>query len=147
MYHYALTLPAGWAAAPAAAPWDGSGAPTHGEPVVDSFVGPASPASWAFGAPTKETLSAYVASVVSDNFKFHGCTCPAKPESVEPIEIGGEPGALIAWNCGILINLAATVHGGIGYHFGFRDPAVHAATDPTDRAVFSTLLSSVTFGS
>ena len=68
----------------------------------------------------------YVASVVSDNFKFHGSTCPAKPESVEPIEIGGEPGALIAWNCGILINVAATVHGGTGYHFVFRDPAVAA---------------------
>jgi hypothetical protein len=46
-----------------------------------------------------------------------------------------------------LINVAATVHGGTGYHFVFRDPAVAAATDPTDKATFSALLSSVTFGS
>ncbi len=50
---------------------------------------------------------------------------------------------LIAWNCGILINGAVTVHNGRAYVFGLRDPAVHAATDPADRATFLTMLESV----
>jgi hypothetical protein len=145
-YHYSVHLPAGWTAAPASVVWDGSGAPGYDDPAADRFSGPASAAAFAFGAPTQQVLSAYVASVTADNFKFHGDTCPEKPEVVEPITIGGEPGTLIAWNCGILINVAATVHRGTGYHFVFRDPAVHAATDPTDKAVFLALLSSVTFG-
>lgn len=61
------------------------------------------------------------------------------------ITVGGERGTLISWNCGILINVAVTVHAGIGYTFGFRDPAVRAATDPTDRATFVGVLDSVTF--
>jgi hypothetical protein len=148
-YHYSVRLPIGWSAKPATTAWDGSGVPVHGDPVTDSFGGPtaASAAAFAFAAPTTQILSAYVASAIADNFKFHGDTCPAKPEVVEPITIGGEPGTLVGWNCGILINVAATVHGGTGYHFVFRDPAVAAATDPTDKATFAALLSSVTFGS
>ena len=45
----------------------------------------------------------------------------------------------------VLINIALVVHDGIGYSFGMRDPAVHAATDPTDRAALLKLLKSVEF--
>ena len=54
---------------------------------------------------------------------------------------------LLGFDCGILINSAVTVHDGMAYVFGFRDPSVHAATDPTDRATFLALLKSVTFPS
>ena len=67
------------------------------------------------------------------------------PESQDPIEIGGEPGVLSSYDCGILINTAVTVHDGVAYVFGFRDPAVHAATSPDDRALFIALLESVKF--
>ena len=75
----------------------------------------------------------------------HGDTCPPVPESQEPIEIGSEPGVLLSYDCGILINIAVAVHDGVAYVFGFRDPAVHAATDPADRETFLGLLESVTY--
>jgi hypothetical protein len=28
----------------------------------------------------------------------------------DPIDIGGEPGTLLSWDCGILINIPVTVH-------------------------------------
>jgi hypothetical protein len=145
-YHYSVRLPGGWSASSARLVWDGTGAPGYDTPMVDGFSGPAMAAAFAFGAPTTKSLSAYVASVIADNFKDHGDTCPAKPEFVEPVTIADEPGTLVGWNCGILINVAAIVHQGTGYHFVFRDPAVQAATDPTDKALFLVVLSSVTFG-
>jgi hypothetical protein len=36
---------------------------------------------------------------------------------------------------------------GVGYWFGFRDPAVHAANDPADHAAFVQILKSVRFAS
>ncbi|MDQ6682124.1 MAG: hypothetical protein M3Y88_02495 [Chloroflexota bacterium] len=51
----------------------------------------------------------------------------------------------MSWNCGILINVAVAVHNGTGYTFVFRDPAVQAATDPTDHRTFIDLLKSVRF--
>ncbi len=59
--------------------------------------------------------------------------------------VGGEPGELESINCGILINVAYTVHDGQGYPFTFRDPAVHQATEPTDKATFIAMLASVQF--
>ena len=67
------------------------------------------------------------------------------PQVKDPIVIGAEPGTLLGYDCGILINSAIAVHKGMAYLFGFRDPAVHAATDPTDRAAFLQLLKSVRF--
>ena len=52
---------------------------------------------------------------------------------------------LVEWNCGILINVAVTVHDGVAYLFGFRDLGVHAATDPADRAALQGLLDSMQF--
>ena len=100
---------------------------------VDAF-GPAgeSVTFGAFGsaAPTKSLLAAWVAFGIAENFRIHGDTCPQTPDSVEPVTIGGQPGTLVALNCGILINTAFTVANGYGYRFGFRDPAIQAALRP-----------------
>ena len=82
---------------------------------------------------------------IEANAVDHAATCPATPDAKDTIEIGGAPGRMLAWNCGILINGAVTVYDGTGYLFGFRDPAVHAATDAADRAAFLQLLHSVYF--
>jgi len=144
-YGYSLTVPAGWTVIQASSAWDGDGAPSHDAPEADQFVGPAAASAWALVAPTAKDLAAYVKESIAATAKYHGDTCPAPLETVDPIKIGGEPGTLLAWNCGILINIAATVHNGTGYLFAFRDPAVDAATDPADRAILSELLNSVGF--
>jgi len=94
---------------------------------------------------TRNDLAAREAERVAANAKDHGDTCPPVPESQDQIVIGGEPGVLASYDCGILINTAITVHHGVAYVFGFRDPAVHAASSPEDRALFVGLLESVTF--
>ena len=144
-YGYSLTVPAGWTVIQATAAWGGTGGPSHDAPQADQFVGPAGASVWALVAPTTKDLAGYVKESMAAVMKYHGDTCPAPPEAVDPIKIGGEPGTLLAWNCGILINIAPTVHKGTAYLFGFRDPAVHAATDPADRAAFLALLESVRF--
>jgi hypothetical protein len=144
-YGYSLTLPGGWTSIQATKAWDGKGAPFHDVPEADQFVGPAPASAWFFGAPTTKDLANRVKESIAANAAEHGNTCPPVPDVQDPIDIGGEPGTLLAYNCGILINSAITVHKGIAYLFGFRDPAVHAATDPADRAVFLGLLKSVIF--
>jgi hypothetical protein len=84
-----------------------------------------------------------VTKTIADTAKYHGDTCTAPPEAQEPIVVGAEPGTVIAWNCGILINIAVTVHDGIGYTIGFRDPDVQASTDPTDHQIFLEFLRSL----
>jgi len=54
---------------------------------------------------------------------------------------------LLAYNCGILINIATTVRHGVAYQFVFRDGGVPAATDPADNATFMQMLRSVHFAS
>ena len=144
-YGYSLTLPAGWTAIQATKAWDGTGAPFHDVPEADQFVGPGAASAWFFGAPTKKDLAARVKESIAANAAGHGSTCPPVPEIQDPIEIGGEPGTLLGFNCGILINNAITVHDGVAYLFGMRDPSVHAATDPADRVTFVELLKSVDF--
>ena len=123
------------------------GAPFHDVPEADQFVGPPPASAWFFGAPTKKDLAARVKESHRRQRRRARQHLPAGAEVQDPIEIGGEPGMLLGFNCGILINNAITVHDGMAYLFGFRDPAVHAATDPNDRAVFLELLKSVTFPS
>ena len=144
-YGYSLTVPGGWTIIQATAAWDGKGAPFHDVPEADQFVGPAAASAWFFGAPTTKDLKAKVNESIAANAASHGNTCPAVPDVQDPIQIGSEPGVLLGYNCGILINSGITVHKGIAYLFGFRDPAVHAATDPADRAAFLELLKSVQF--
>lgn len=144
-YGYSLTVPAGWTVIQATSAWDGKGAPFHDVPEADQFVGPAAASAWFFGAPTTKDLTGRVNESIAANAASHGNTCPAVPDVQDSIQIGSEPGILLGYNCGILINSGITVHKGIAYLFGFRDPAVHAATDPADRAAFLELLKSVQF--
>ena len=144
-YGYSLTVPAGWTVIQATAMWDGKGAPFHDVPEADQFVGPAAASAWFFGAPTKLDLAGKVKESIAANASEHANTCPAVPDVNDRIKIGGEPGVLLGYNCGILINSGIAVHKGRAYLFGFRDPAVHAATDPADRAAFLDLLRSVRY--
>jgi hypothetical protein len=148
-YRYSITLPIGWVATPASVTWDGQGAPTVEDPFVDVFGPPGGTASGkaalALAAPTKSSLAAWVADGIRTNSEVHADTCPLKPDSVEPVTIGGQPGKLETLNCGILIKAAFTVAHGYGYRFVFRDPNVQAATDPADHATFTTMLESVVF--
>ena len=128
--------------------WDGQGAPTIEAPMVDVFV-PAGESTGfgAFGlaAPTTMSLAAWVTDGIRTDLQVHSDTCLQKPDSPEPVTIGGQPGTLVAYNCGILINTAFTIVNGYGYQFGFRDPGVQAATNPADHATFTTMLKSVVF--
>ena len=85
-------------------------------------------------------------ATIQGTVEDHGDTCPkAIPDAQHPIEIGGQPGMLLAWDCGLLIDQAVTVRDGVGYFFGLRDPTVQAATDAADRRLFFELLDSVRF--
>ena len=144
-YQYSLTLPAGWTSAQASKTWDGKTGLKSDSAEVDRFLAPAAVTSTGVAAPSDQTLAASTDALIAATVQFHSDTCPPTPEAQDPITIGGDPGMLVAWNCGILINIAVTVHNGVGYQFLWRDPAVHAATDPTDRAAFLAMLESVQF--
>lgn len=140
-YHYSITLPIGWVATPALETWDGTGAPAIDDPAMDVFGGSAFGAA----APTTSSLAKWVADGIAISYQEHSNTCPEKPGMVEAVSIGGQPGTLVGWNCGILINTAYAVVNGYGYRFGFRDVSVAAATDPTDKATFTAMLASIAF--
>ena len=130
-YGYSLMLPAiGRRSRP---PRPGTARARHSmtcpRPTSSSVRPPAS--AWFFGAPTTKDLAARVKEIASPRTPPI-TAIPARrcPSVQEPIEIGGEPGVLLGYDCGILINSAITVHDGMAYLFGFRDPAVHAATSP-----------------
>jgi hypothetical protein len=140
-----VTVPAGWSSAAATARWDGVSGTKSDSPEVDIWVSGATPSAWGSAAAYAKDLASYTTKAIADTRKYHGDTCTAPPEAQEVITIGGEAGTLLSYNCGILINIGVTVHRGMGYTFGFRDPAVQAATDPTDRAIFTDLLKSLRF--
>jgi hypothetical protein len=145
-YKYSLTVPGGWTVIQATAAWDGGNEESsHDVPQADQFVETPARSAWALVAPTAKDLKGYVKERIAANAAGHSNTCPLVPNVQDPIKIGSESATLLAYDCGILINLAVTVHDGNGYMFGFRDVAVHAATDPTDRATFVALLKSVQF--
>ena len=145
LYGYTITLPAGWRAGAAIFRWDGRSAVAHEDPEADRFGGPPSASAWVVAAPVTIKLAAFVQDAIQANARDHGDTCPAPPEVNEPIEIGGQPGVFLAWNCGILINQAITIHDGVAFIMTMRDREVQAATDPEDRAILESLLDSVTF--
>lgn len=144
IYGYRIVLPAGWQTIPATVRWDGVEASGHEEPTVDQFQGPMYAQFWAYGAPVSMDLAGFVRAQIAANARDHGDTCPAKPEVQEPISIAGGPGVFLAWNCGILINEAITVHGGKAFMLFARDLLIHAATDAADRSTLDALLANVT---
>ena len=143
VYGYTVTLPGGWSVIEAKVAWDGASDVSSDSPKVDQWIGRTETSGWAYAAHFPGDLAAYSKKTVADTVKFHSSTCPPTPEAQNPITIDGEPGVLLAYDCGILINLAVTVHHGVGYVFAMRDPTVPAATDPTDAAIFAGLLGSV----
>ena len=145
VYGYSVELPGGWTAIEAKVAWDGTSSISSDGPEVDQWIGRTEASAWAYAAPYSGDLNAYTKKTVADNAKYHGTTCPPTPDAQDPITIGGEPGVLLAYDCGILINLALAVHDGVGYSFGLRDPTIPAATDPTDAAAFAGLLDTVQF--
>lgn len=146
VYGYSIVVPGGWAVGPAALHWDAASSPGHSDPVVDKFASPSDVSAFAFAGPVTVDLAGFVKATIAWTVRDHGDTCPATaPEKIEPIEIGGEPGMLLSWNCGILVNDAVLVRDGTGFVLVMRDPSVAAATDPADRALLEALLNSVKF--
>jgi hypothetical protein len=145
LYPYSISVPAGWTATWAAARWDGSGAPDRQDLTVDVMVSPGTEVALGQAAPTKKSLAKYVADEIAINYQVHRATCPEQPSSVESVTIGGEPGKLAVWDCGLMVNVAFTVHAGQGYRFTFVDTAVHSAPHPAGLATFRAMLASVKF--
>ena len=144
LYSYSITLPAGWSVGAAMLRWDGASAPGNDDGTVDKFVSPSTVSTFAFAGPIRADLDQFVKDNIAWTVRDHGDTCPATaPETTEPIQIGGEDGMLLSWNCGILINQALAIRDGTGFVFVMRDPGVQAATDATDRALLEDLLNSV----
>lgn len=145
-YGYTVTVPAGWTSRQAYAKWDGESGLNGDSAYVDLLGQPGETRGvWVAAAPRKGDLAAYTTFLIAWNFHVHGDTCPQRPNMREPVMIGGQPGILLAYNCGILVNNAATIHDGVGYFFAFVDHDLAAATDPTDHATFLKILKSVQF--
>ena len=143
LYRYTITVPAGWAVAPAIVRWDGKNAPGP-DADTDKFGGPERLSAFAFAGPVEGSLAAFVADRITATARDHADTCPvATPEINEQLQIGAQPWVLLGWDCGALINTAVTVRGGIGYVITFRDLAIQAATDPADLAIFRSMLDSI----
>ena len=143
LYGYTVTIPAGWLAAPAVIRWDGTKAPGP-DAETDKFGGPEKLTAWATAGQFSGDLAALVTQGIAANARDHSDTCPvAEPEINEPLQIGDQAWVLLGWNCGALINGAFTVHAGVAYVFTFRDLGIQAATEPTDRAIFQSILDSV----
>jgi hypothetical protein len=143
LYHYGVTIPAGWISAEAFIPWDGKRQPGP-DADVDRFVGPGQLSAFGFAGPFKGGLAAFVNDRIAANAHDQADTCPRRrPDSNEPLQIGSQRWVLLGWNCRALINQALTVRAGIAYAFTFRDLGIDAASDPTDRALFQSILDSV----
>jgi hypothetical protein len=142
-YGYSVTLPAGWNATQAFSKWDSKTELSKDSFDVDRFIGPSSQISFAAAAGWTHGLASFARYLIASTVRFHLDTCPRRPDKQGDITIGGRPGVLLEYNCGILINMAETVRHRVGYVFVFRDDSVQAASDPTDDAVFAQMLRSV----
>jgi len=139
-YGYDATIFGGWSTAAAFVRWDGAGSPGHDAAEVDKFFGPGELLIFAFAAPTTDALGAYLDHALAAAAAIHGA-CPV--ESTAAVTIGVEDGREAKQGCGLLIDIAVTVHAGVGYQFVMRDPAVQVASDPQHDAVFAGFLASV----
>ena len=146
-YGYTETLPAGWRlATQASRRWNGRGAPGDGDSVVDLFKGPGGVEAWVYAAPTKKNLAAYAITTVRTAGAVH--SCPTVPQTNRAITIGGAPARLLDTQCparsGFLVELAVTIHHGIGFVIGSQNPAGMVPTDqPADRAAFHKFLAGI----
>ena len=144
-YGYTVTVPAGWTSRQAFAKWDGESELDGESAYVDLLGQPAeSKGVWAAAARTKRDLATDTTFAIAWNTRYHGDTCPVRPTRSR-VTVGGRPGVLLAYGCGILINFVVAVHRGVEYWFVFVDQGVPAATDPADHATFLGILKSVQF--
>jgi hypothetical protein len=144
-YGYSLTVPAGWSSRQAFAKWDGESELDGDSALVDLLGHPGeSKGVWAAAARSPRNLTADTTFAIIWNHHYHGDTCQ-RPPTRSRVTVGGRPGVLLAYNCGILVNQAVTVRHGVEYWFVFVDRGVPAATDPPDRAMFLDILRSVRF--
>jgi len=138
--------PAQWTSVQASGKWDGQSGLDIDASQIDKFHSPTTdPAFWAVATPWQKSLAEFTSYAISWTSSFHGDSCPAEPATKSPISVGGQPGMLLAYDCGLLINTGVTVHNGVGYWFVFRDQGVQAATDPADHATLLRVLKSVQF--
>ena len=146
-YGYTETLPAGWRlVTQAKQQWDGKGAPGDGDNVVDLFRGPGGVEAWVYAAPTKENLAAYAIRTVRVAGVVH--SCPRVPQTNRAITIGGAPARLLDTQCparsGFLVELAVTIHHGVGFVIGSQNPSgMTPADQPADRAAFRNFLAGI----
>jgi hypothetical protein len=146
-YGYTEALPPGWRlVTQAKQQWDGKGAPGDGDSVVDLFKGPGGVEAWVYAAPTKKNLAAYAITTVRTAGAVH--SCPTVPQINRAITIGGAPARLLDTQCparsGFLVELAVTIHHGIGFVIGSQNPAGMVPTDqPADRAAFHKFLAGI----
>jgi hypothetical protein len=134
-----------WVSAQATSKWDGHTGLSIESPEVDKFESGSTGVLWATATPWTQDLAAWTTYAIRWTNQFHGDSCTAEPASSTPITIGGQPGELLAYDCGVLINCAVAVHRGVGYWFVMKDEAVQAATDPADHKTLLRILRSVRF--
>jgi hypothetical protein len=110
-YGYTEALPAGWTGGQATQQWNGTGAPSDEDSVVDLFQGPGGVEAWAIAAPTKENLAAYTRTTTRAAAAAH--PCPATPQTDQAITIGGARALLLHMQCppgsGFLVEPAVTI--------------------------------------
>ena len=148
LYHYSITLPSGWGVGAAMLRWDGASAPGSDDRSVDKFASLATVSLFGYAGPVKSDLDQFVKDEIGWTGRDHADTCPTRvPTTTEAIQIGGKPGKLLTWDCGILIDQALVVSRRTGFVFVMRDPGVHATTDAADLALLHQLLDSVTLPS
>ena len=145
-YGYTLTVPANWSSRQAYVKWDGK-AELDGTSTAADLIGQPGETRgvWAAASPSKLDLAADAAFAIRWTAQVHGDYCPHRPNARTHVMVGSRPGILLAYNCGILVNLAVTVAHGVEYWFSFVDHGLVAATDPADHAIFMKILSSVQF--
>ena len=117
--------------------------------VLDQFTAPPRYSNlWAYAAPTKLMLAEYATHTTDAAAAEHPCSeGNQKPETDEPISVGGEPARLLTIHCGILVLIAVTIHNGSGAVFAFQDPNGALSLDPEDRGVFLRFLAGIHFTS
>jgi hypothetical protein len=143
-YGYAIPIPTGWSATPATTRWDGESQPSLG-PNVDLISGPHL-VVLGFAGPFAGDLAAFTADRIAANARDHADTCrPDALQSDEPTTVGGQPGVLLTWSCGALVEQAITVRAGFAYAFTIRDAGFQPALDQADLASVRSMLQSITF--
>ena len=146
-YGYTEALPAGWSSGGQATQrWDGTGAPSDEDSVVDLFQGPGGVEAWAVAAPTKENLAAYSRMTIRSSAAAH--PCPAIPQTDQAITIGRAPAQLLSMQCppgsGFLVEVAVSIHDGTAFVFASQNPS-GTGSQSADRAAFRQFLASIRF--